>query len=377
MWTRVQLLLAAALVAGACASPALALNFPGILRAASHGSGLAPVRAVRFAVVPGATVDAAARRQLASDYPSAARGSDALLYPSLGLTGSLDEELSASTTGRAAVYDVTAKRLDVLRGTGNRGAVVAEATRALEDQHFRLQRLAGLRTRDRDAALAAAAVVDGMASGAAAAPLPVAPSGPPLRRFLALEQRLGVSLGRKLLSQLRYYGGSSAVSGALTTFPQTTAQALHLDVFLARTRPSPADARLPTAAAGATLVASETFGELDVRALLATFGVRDPAGSADGWLAGRAGVYRLGNGGTAAVLGLDWETGADTNAWLGAAGDYARAAFPGGAPVACGTGSCWNAKGHGVALAHRGSYTVLASAPDVATASALAGAVVS
>src|SRR4029450_5726830 len=109
--------------------------------------------------------------------------------------------------------------------------------------------------------------------------------GPPPDRFPALEYSAGLGPGRALAAELRYLGGRKALASALSTFPQTTEQLLHIDKFLERERALPG--LLPAVAGSARLVSAETFGELDVRNLLQAFRVPHAASAAEGWGGGK------------------------------------------------------------------------------------------
>ena len=94
---------------------------------------------------------------------------------------------------------------------------------------------------------------------------------------------------------------------ALRRFPATTEQVFHLDKFLQRERAVPIV--LPDAVEDLQLGSTGTFGELDVRALLAVFGVPGLDAAATGWGGGRSAVYRDAATATAAVLvALDWDS---------------------------------------------------------------------
>src|SRR5207248_836826 len=259
------------------------------------------------ATVPAPRYGTLLARAWSRDYPSSVRRADASAYALLGLT-----TRSVSTPSPRAWYDVSAHRLFLQRKpAATRTAVVNEVVRALVDQNYGLRRLVGLRARDRDRWLAARGIVDGtaaLASGLRAN----APHGTPLDRFSQLEASVGPGAGRAFASELRYLGGRGAVASALRTFPQTTEQLLHVDKFLERERALPV--HLPDPAGGARLVASETFGELDVRSLLQAFGVPGAATAAAGWGGGRLALY---DDGVAAVV-LRWDEPEDAAEWQAA-----------------------------------------------------------
>jgi hypothetical protein len=241
-----------------------------------------------------------------------------------------------------AWYDVARHRLFVQRAPRpGRRALIHEYVRALIDQNFHLQRIARWRGRgrDRDRWDAAQGMVDGVASLSSGLPTP----------------------GRPLAAELRYLGGRRAVASALRTFPQTTEQLLHVDKFLER---EPAlRVRLPARAGDRALESFETFGELDVRTLLQSSGLRDAAAVADGWGGGRLARY-----GDVAVIVLRWDTAADAAEWQAAVPRYVAAAFPAAPTQACPPlDACWGDVAAGV----YGTTSVLATgtgSADVAAA---------
>jgi len=241
---------------------------------------------------------------------------------------------------------------------------VHELVRALVDQNYGLARLRGLRTRDRDRALAANAIVDGiaaLASGVHADAL----HGSPLDGFLQLEEGAGLGPGRALAAELRYLGGSSALGTALRTFPQTTEQLLHIDKFLERERP--VTVRLPSRIGDVTLSASETFGELSVRNLLRAAGVRDATNVAAGWGGGRLALYLSSRGEAIAALVLRWDSPADAAEWRDAIPQYVEALFGGATTRDCPPlDRCWAAGTNELAAGTFGQTSVLVSGPTAA-----------
>ncbi len=350
------------------APPAATMN-GDLLRRASHLSGLPVRRVVPEEMLAGAQYDSAVLRAAQREYPRSLRSVDGALYAQLGLIPrSLQAQLVSASQASRAWYDPAARRL-LLRRTPmpQRARVVNELVRALVDQSFNLRRIAGLRVRDRDRALAAKAIVDGtaaLASGVTATPVRDAP----LDRFLQLES--GVGAGKALAKELRYLGGSRALASALRSFPQTTEQLLHIDKFLER---EPAVAVGLRARIGDwKLRAFETFGELDVRSLLRTFGVPNSVEAAEGWGGGRMALYVSPTGETTAVLALRWDTIDDAAEWRDAVPRYVEAAFPGATPRDCPPlDHCWSSAST-VASGVLGTTSVFASGPGADTLAAAA-----
>jgi hypothetical protein len=350
----------------AAGAPAAATN-RDLLRSASHLSGLPVRRVVPEQTLVGARYDSAVLRAALREYPRSLRSVDAALYARLGLMpGSVQARLVSASEASRAWYDPSARRL-LLRRTPmpQRAWVVNELVRALVDQSFNLRRIAGLRVRDRDRALAARAIVDGtaaLASGLTASPA----RGAPLDRFLQFES--GVGAGKALAKELRYLGGLRALASALRSFPQTTEQLLHIDKLLER---EPAVAVALRARIGDwKLSASETFGELDVRSLLRTFGVPKSVAAAQGWGGGRMALYVSPTGETTAVLALRWDTIDDAAEWRDAVPRYVEAAFPHATARDCPPlDHCWSS-GSTVASGVLGTTSVFASGPGADTVAA-------
>ena len=344
----------------AAGGPAAATNRDELLRAASHLSKLPVRRVVPQKMLAGPRYDAALLRAADREYPRSLRSIDTALYTRLGLMPrSLQAQLASNGHASRVWYDPAARRLLLRRAPiAQKAWVVNELVRALVDQNFNLRRIAKLRVRDRDRAIAAKGIVDGtaaLASGVSASPV----RGTPLERFLELES--GLAAGKALAKELRYLGGSRALAGALRLFPQTTEQLLHIDKFLERERALPV--RLPTRIGDWRLSASETFGELDVRSLLRASGVPNAFGAAEGWGGGRIGLYVSPTGQTTAALALKWDTVADSAAWRDAVTRYIGAAFPGASARDCPPlDGCWSSTWD-VAAGVLGSTSVFASGP--------------
>jgi hypothetical protein len=355
------------LVALTAAGAPAAATKGGLLQRASKLSGLPIRRAVPERRLAGAQYDSAVLRAAYREYPRSLRDVDTALYARLGLMPrSLQARLAATTQASRAWYDPSARRL-LLRRTPRppNARIVNELVRALVDQNFNLRRIAGLRVRDRDRALAAKSIVDGTAALAAGVGASAA-RGTPFERFLQLES--GLAPGKALAKELRYLGGSRALASALRSFPQTTEQLLHIDKFLERERALAV--RLPTRIGGWRLSASETFGELDVRSLLRAFRIPDAVATAAGWGGGRIGLYVSPAGDTTAAVSLAWDTIDDAAQWRDAVPRYVQVAFPGAAARDCPPlDHCWSTAST-VASEVLGATSVFASGPGAETVAA-------
>jgi hypothetical protein len=238
--------------------------------------------------------------------------------------------------------------------------MIHELARALVDQNYNLRRLTGLRARDRDAGIAARAIVDGtaaLASGLRAS----APRGTPLDRFRHLEGSAGLGPGRALAAELRYLGGRAALRTALRTFPQTTEQLLHIDKFLERERALPI--RLSSRIGTTRLSTSQTFGELDVRNLLRAFALPSATATAAGWGGGRLALYVRPDGDAVAALVLRWDSPEDAAEWRDAVPRFVTAAVGAATPRDCPPlDRCWSGTAE-LAAGVLGDRSVVVSGP--------------
>jgi hypothetical protein len=352
-----------ATAAGAGAAP------PSALHQAERLSGLKAKGPIRTVTENSKRFNADVLRVLDRAYPRALQRVDDRLYVGLGLLpaeGGTRAKLVASAAALNAQYDPVGRVLRLRQKPApGRAEVVHELVRALVDQNVGLRRLSMLRPHDRDAALAANAVVDGLAavaSGRRAAAL----RGAPVDRFLALERAAGLGPGRTFVAQLRSVGGTFAVSTALKTFPRTTEQVLHLDKFLQRERvlPIAVPAQVDDRALHTSekLSASESFGELDVRALLRAFALPGSVDLAAGWGGGRLALYVGADGATTAALVVRWDSADDAAAWRAVAPLLATIAFPGAEERMCpAVDHCWISGTREIAAAALGNVTVFAS----------------
>jgi hypothetical protein len=330
------------------------------LRTAARLSGLPVRNQVPRATLSRARYDALLARAHNREYPPALRSADARLYARLGLQAVVLRR-GAARPATPAWYDPYARKL-LLQGPAipGRSRVVHELVRALVDQNFNLRRLNGLRARDRDASLAARAIVDGTAALASNL-RPAALSGSAADRFVALERSAGLGPGRALASELRYLGGSNALRTALRTFPQTTEQLLHVDKFLERERALPV--RLPVRVGELRLATTETFGELDLRNLLRALSVQNAPALAAGWGGGRVGLYLTPAGDTVGALALRWDTLEDAAEWRAAVPAYVAATFPGAEARDCPPlDHCWSSASE-LASGVLGTTSVFVSGP--------------
>lgn len=369
----------AVVICAALVVPAASASAPptsALLRRAAQLSGLKVGRPVRIVVESRFRFDSDVTRALDRGYPHDLQQADDGFYVGLGLLPTQHSIRSALVTSAArsrAYYDEAVRVLRMRRiPSPQHGELLHELVRALVDQNFGLHRIWGLRARDRDAALAANMVIDGVAS-LASGKRPSTTTNSPLARFLALEQNDGVAAGRRLIAQLRYLGGNAAVRTALRKFPPTTADVLHVDKFLQRESALPVT--LPATIGELQLSRSETFGELDVLALLRAFDVAGADDVANGWAGGRLAMYTTATGESSVALVIHWDAPEDAAEWRTAAPSYVAAAFPDAQARLCpAVDHCWLTGDRELASAANGNVTVLTSgAQGELVAAALAG----
>jgi hypothetical protein len=346
-----------------------------LVRVAVKLSGLSERQLVRLEVERPARFEQRRIALVDRANPPSVRAYDERVYRALGLAsgpGVLRPTLLGVHAWQG-VYDPRTRTAYARAGSTERTGALRAVVRALEDQHFGLGRVD--RLRGRDAKLAATAAFEGYAE---LATRPVLGSRRPVRRdsrlarFLELERGFSESVGLRFVSDLRNLGGSTVALGALRRLPATTEQVFHLDKYLER-EPAVRIA-LPATAAGLKLREAGTFGELDVRALLAVFGVPRLDRVGAGWGGGRTARY-TGAGGEALAVALTWDTELDAAQWAASVGPYVRAAFGPARPAACGATSCWRAGSRAVAFARFGRRTALVVGADPGRADELARAI--
>jgi hypothetical protein len=376
----------AAFVAGALAVGAAAVT-PGeakaLLRVASRLAGLDVKRAVPVVSEQPASFRVRRVKALDRHYPMSAQSYDEELYRALGLAsrnGALRRALGG-TQAPVSLYDPVTRTAYVQAGNNRRDAVLHELVHALQDQHFDLRRLALLNGR-RDASLAAAAAVEGHATLVAGVLAKgrgeqsvLGHTAEHLREFLDLEASFATTTGLRFSAGLRNLGGNKAVFGSLRRFPETTEQIFHVDKFLARERALPII--LPVSVGALELAADDTFGELDVRALLAVFSVPRLDHVGEGWGGGRSALYRDAGGRATALVALDWDSENDAAQWEEAVRVYVNEAFdadPPGFPATtpCAATACWQIGTRAIAFRRDGAHTALALGPSLAQAASLA-----
>jgi hypothetical protein len=236
-----------------------------------------------------------------------------------------------------------------------RAVVAHEATHALQDQHYDLERWLAELPPTEDGALARGAVVEGDAmavmiayllvpTGLAIEDLPdvaslmegrsgeVSSAYPTFERAPAAVQRLllfpYVEGSRFVIAALRD-GGWPAVDRLYSDPPLSTEQILHPERYW-ETRDAPVSLRVPGEEPGATLLASGSWGELGVGLILAAaLGDSLAAGPARGWDGDRYALYRLPDGGGRFAWSLAWDSPRDAEEFARAYAQTIVRRFPG------------------------------------------------
>ena len=262
----------------------------------------------------------------------------------------------------------------MLRGAPSRRAAVARAfVSGLQVRQYGLGRIVPT---ERDSRLAAAAAGQGHAALVAArlgrvAAVPA--SGTRLERFVGLETSFTASVGLRFSATLQNLGGRRAVATSLSRPPESTEQIFHIDKFLERERPT--KIVLPAEAAGLRRMTVGSFGELDVRTLLAVVGAPRVDATGSGWAGGRTAIY-AGAGSEAALVVLAWDTLEDTDEWERAVPTYLGLALgsPNAKPSPCEATMCWQIGTRGIAFFRSGKSTALAVSADTVRAATVARA---
>ena len=379
---------AALAVAITPASAAPPLELPALTRIAAKLSGLKAKQKIKLVYVSGPAIEAQAVRILDRDYPRDQQAYDETLYRALGLLGTTEALrpalIDVHVEGVRGLYDPIRHTLYVRKGADVRQTVLHELVHALQDQTFNLRRLSELGRGRRDAGLAAAAAVEGSATLATELTRSVTTrtlashGGSPARLFLGLETAFPYTTGVRFASTLKNLGGDTAIYSSLRRFPETTEQIFHVDAFLARE--SPAAVALPDVAAGMTLDRTDSWGELDVRALLAVFQVARLDHVGEGWAGGRSAVYRDVAGEQTVAVALDWENETDALQWREAVYTYVNEAFDADTPgfpatALCEADTCWSLEKQ-IAFTRHGTRTALVLGRSVSQVSALARGIV-
>jgi hypothetical protein len=380
-------LAALVLVPAATAAARPALPVEGLVRIASALTALRAPSGVSVEVVSGGTLKARAQTSIDTRYPPSLQTYDQTLYRALGVLGPAEPIrpalLRAFADRSSAVVDVRHRIVSVPRAADMRATAVQGLVRLLQDSRYLLTpRIAAARGSS-DAAEAAFAAASGAAQIASRSLRSTPPAAAPPRTraaaFLQLEAAFPGAVGARLAANLYNVGGRAALDGLLRRLPTSSEQVFHVDKYLAREEPAAIE--LPASAAGFSLSRHDSFGELDVRALLAVFEVPRLDRVGAGWGGGLSALYRDATGGQAVALRLDWDNERDAQEWQEAVATYVNEAFdaevPGpAATTPCAADTCWDVGARQVAFVREGARTALVVAAGVPVSAALGRALV-
>ena len=307
-------------------------------------------------------------------YAPAALTHDSAVLDALGIAATRETLAAAVVAGQrqVALYDARTHSVHLLRDAPGQKAALARAfVSGLQNREYGLGRTV---IAERDARLAELAAGQGHAALVAArlGRVPAAPArGSRLERFAALESSFTSSVGLRFAATLQNLGGRRAMGTALLRRPESTEQLFHIDKFLERERP--VAIALPAEAAGLRRASVGSFGELDVRTLLAVVGAPRVDATGSGWAGGRTAIYR--NGSSEAVgLVLAWDSVRDAEQWAASVPLYLTRAFGASSVPAstCTATSCWQTGGRGLAFHRSGTRTALVVAASTDAAASVA-----
>ena len=324
--------------------------------------GLTAIAPVAPRILDQAQLAAQLRSRFDQENPPAIVAGEQALYQDLGLfprDASLKDELLKLLTSQiAGFYRPQDKELYVISQSGSIGpsqlvTFAHEFDHALQDQHFDLTKL-GIDTPDQgDRSLARLSLAEGDATllmsqwaqqnlsplqtlqllqeSADPAQTAILASMPP---FLKDELLFPYTSGLTFIEGLWAKGGWPAVDAAYATPPDSTAQILHPEQYLAHQEPVPVtlaadiERRL---GAGWSQTYADTLGEFGLREWLTIVGGLQPQAAADaatGWAGDRVAVLEGPGGSWGAVLVTRWTSATDAGAFHDAAATTVASALP-------------------------------------------------
>ena len=321
--------------------------------------GLTAIAPVTPRILDQTQLAAELRARFDQENPPAIVAGEQALYQDLGLfprDASLKDELLKLLTSQiAGFYRPQDKELYVISQSGAIGpsqqvTFAHEFDHALQDQHFGLTKL-GIDTPDQgDRSLARLSLAEGDATllmsqwaeqnlsplqtlqllqeSADPAQTAILASMPP---FLKDELLFPYTSGLTFIEGLWAKGGWPAVDAAYATPPDSTAQILHPEQYLAHQEPIPVSlaADLPRRlGADWSETYADTLGEFGLREWLTIVGGLQPQAAADaatGWAGDRVAVLEGPAGAWGLILVTRWTSAAGAGAFLAAATTVASA----------------------------------------------------
>ena len=330
----------ALLDAGPVTDPAMA-RIEKALKLVSRARGLSILRPVKSEVMPRKELIAYVKGRVTKEIPPEAIIREGRVLSLLGflptdydyLAGTLDL-LDAQLAGLYEPDDGTMYIADDLDDAVADSTLDHELTHALQDQHYDLKSRTKYTPGKSDAQSALSALSEGDAMSTMVDVLMRRQKAPAAKTALDVPdamwraQAAGMNEGKAasapavmkaqlvapyidgtiFVQELRRAGGWTAVDNAWREPPTSTEQLLHLDKWNAREAPLPVNVPPPPDAAW-TLADADTYGELEMRILLAQwFGEEDGAYLASGWGGDRGALYERGDE-TAFALRVRYDEG--------------------------------------------------------------------
>jgi hypothetical protein len=326
--------------AGPITDPAMA-RIEKALKLVSRARGLSILRPVKSQVLPRKELIAYVKGRVTKEIPAEAIIHEGRVLSLLGflptdydyLAGTLDL-LDAQLAGLYEPNDGTMYIADDLEDAVADSTLDHELTHALQDQHYDLKSRTKYTPGKSDAQEALSALSEGDAMSTMVDVLMRRQKAPPGRTSLDVPDAMwraqagGMNEGKSasapevmkaqlvapyidgtlFVQALRRAGGWTAVDNAWREPPTSTEQLLHMDKWNAREEPVPVTAP-PPPDPGWTLADADTYGELELRIMLAQwFGEEDGAYLAQGWGGDRGALYERGDE-TAFALRVRYDEG--------------------------------------------------------------------
>lgn len=345
--------------------PSLPAIVTGMQQALSELRGHPFRVAVPVTRLSGGEVQAFISRKLAEEYTDEQIASEQAAYRHFGFLGAEDDLrdlfVGMMADNAAGFYDADEKRLFLVQGRSFPGiALVHELAHALQDQTFGVDRIIAQARANDDALLAVQSMIEGEAmilaslytAARAGQPDPLEGRGdmPAGQRAIEqhLESRRGVPWileanmifpyrqGMAWAAMVRDAGGFILMDEMFRHPPESTEQIIHPEKARApRDLPSSIDRSLLERAAealpaGWRHVKTNTLGEFNLSELLGGRDVAAAMAASAGWDGDLYAIHEAPGGGTALVWITVWDTPADADEFIEAAGAWLERRHPAG-----------------------------------------------